>query len=140
MKAPPKLPLASAVYDRLMMDRLIRSIEQFFEVLSRPGAVTATTLRLTNLVGANTLSAGILVGDTSLTLVDATNFPVEGAGTVNSEKFSWSGKTGNTLNNLVRGIAGTTAAAHSLGDVVVASAVSGTVYAEPTTNALYVVV
>lgn len=140
MKSPPKLPLAPNVYDRVTMDRLIRSIEQFFEVLSRPGAVTATTLRLTDLVGASTLNAGISAVDTSLTLVDATNFPTEGAGTVNDEKFSWSGKTGNTLNNLTRGIAGTTAAAHLAGDVVVASAVSGSVYAEPTTNALYVVV
>lgn len=139
MRSPPKLPLAPAVYDRAIMDRLIRSIEQFFDALALPGAVTATSLRLTALVGASTLNAGITAGDTSLTLVDATNFPTSGSGTINAEKFSWSGKTGNTLNNLTRGIAGTTAAAHSVGAVVVASAISGSVYAAPSTNVLYVV-
>lgn len=140
MTSPPKLPLAPATYDRSVMDRMIRSIEQYLEVLSRPRATTATSLRVTDLVGASTLNAGILAGATSLTLVDATNFPTSGEGTVNAEKFSWSGKTGNTLNNLVRGIVGTTAASHLAGDVVIASAVRGSVYADPTTNALYVVV
>lgn len=139
MITPPKLPLATPEYDRTTMDRLIRSIEQFFEAITRPNAVTVTTLRITDLVGSGTLSAGINVGDTSLSLNDASRFPSSGVGTVGNEKFSWSGKSGNTLTGLVRGIAGTTAATHISGRVVVASALAGTVYADPSTNALYVV-
>lgn len=139
MIAPPKLPLATPEYDRATMDRLIRSIEQYFEAISRPSAVTAPRLRLTDLVGSDTLSAGLNAGDTSLTLHDASRFSVSGTGTVGEEKFSWSGKSGNTLTGLVRGIAGTTAVTHSSGRVVVASALAGTVYADPSTNALYVV-
>jgi hypothetical protein len=139
MITPPKLPLAPEEYDRAVMDRMIRSIEQFFEALARPSSVTATTLRLTDLVGSSTFTSGVSASDTSLTLADASIFPTTGSGTIAAEKFSWSGKSVNTLTGLTRGIAGTTAVTHSSGRVVIASALSGTVYADPSTHALYVV-
>lgn len=140
MKRPPVLPLAPRTYEPAYLDQLARTISLYLENISQVQPVVATTLQLNALVGASTLNANIGAGDTSLTLLDATNFPTSGSGTINAEKFSWDGKTGNTLNNLTRGIVGTTAAAHLAGDVVIASAVSGTVYAEPMTNALYVVI
>lgn len=139
MKKPPALPLAPRAYDPAYLDQVMRSLTLYLREASEIQPVTATQLTLTDLTGASTLNAGISAVATSLTLADATKFPTSGSGTINAEKFRWSGKTGNTLNNLTRGIVGTTAAAHTAGDVVVASAVSGTVYAHPTTNALYVV-
>lgn len=139
MKKPPALPLAPRAYDPSYLDQVMRSLTLYLREASQTQPLLGTQLTLTDLVGSSLLNANILAGDTSLTLDDASRFPTSGSGTINAEKFSWDGKTGNTLNNLTRGIVGTTAAAHTAGDVVVASAVSGTVYAHPTTNALYVV-
>lgn len=138
---PPNLPLPPAEYSKEYMQRLTRDIELYFLQLASPTGLMGTTLRLTNLTGASTLVGAILAGDTSIDLVDATKFPDTGSGTIDqTEKFSWTGKTGSTLTGVTRGILGTTATGHAGGSVVVASAVPGMVYADPTNNALYVVV
>lgn len=54
-----------------------------------------------------------------LTVADASGFPSSGNALVGSEKFVYTGKSGNTFTGCVRGAFGTTAAAHTAGDVVV---------------------
>jgi hypothetical protein len=138
MRAPPKLPLATPEYNRAMMDRLIRDIELYLEGMSRPGNFSAVSLRLTGLAGASTLSADMLAGASTVSLDSAARFPTSGTGRVGAEIFSWSGTSGNDLTGVVRGLEGTTDAAHFIGDVVISTAVPGTVYANPTTNVLMV--
>lgn len=137
---PPNLPLPPALYERAYFDRLTRDLTLYFTRLNQLGALQGTSLTVTSLVGATTLNTSALAGDTSFILDDATNFPEAGSGTIELEKFSWTSKTGNTLNGVVRGELGTTAVGHTAGVVVVASATPGSVYADPATNALYVVV
>lgn len=64
---------------------------------------------------ADTLSAGISAGDTSLTLTDAAEFAASGIVAIENELLSYTGKSGSTLTGLTRGIEGTTAASHSSG-------------------------
>lgn len=67
---------------------------------------------------SSTLSAAIGAADTSMTLGDASAFRSSGRVLVDSEEIGYNGKSGNTLQNLVRGLGGTTAAAHSPGATV----------------------
>jgi len=64
---------------------------------------------------ADTLSAGISAGDASLILADAAEFAASGIVAIENELLSYTGKSGNTLTGLTRGIEGTTAASHSSG-------------------------
>ncbi|WP_290944192.1 hypothetical protein, partial [Hyphomonas sp.] len=68
----------------------------------------------------STLNGAISDSATSLTLADASLFPSAGTNFViiGSEEISYTGVTGNTLTGLTRGVAGTTAAAHSDGATV----------------------
>lgn len=59
----------------------------------------------------------LLVGDidavqNTIELADATEFPVSGQAGIEEEEISYTGKSGNVLTGCVRGINGTTAAAH----------------------------
>lgn len=63
--------------------------------------------------GTSTLSATISASATSLTLVSGTNFNPSGFIKIDSEVIAYSSKDGNTLNGLVRGCNGTTAATHT---------------------------
>lgn len=142
MKQPPNLPLAPKMYEPRYHDQLARLLTLFFNSLVAVGPVQATTLTLTDLVGATRLAASMNSTQTTIDLVSAEKFSVSGSGTIvgtnGVEKFSWTGKTGNTLTGVTRGILGTTAVHHNQHDIVVASASSGTVYANPITNALFV--
>ena len=64
---------------------------------------------------ANTLSGTITAIATSLTLADSTEFTNSGIVAIDNELLSFTGKSGNTLTGLTRGIEGTTAASHSTG-------------------------
>lgn len=143
MIQPPNLPLAPKAYEPRYHDQIARLLTLFFNRITRIGPFTATTLTLIDLVGANRLANNITNVQTTIPLVDASKFPTAGSGTIvgtaGSEKFSWTGKSGDTLTGVTRGILGTTAIHHNQHDIVVASATPGTVYAHPITNALYVV-
>lgn len=67
---------------------------------------------------SSTLSANIGATDTSLTLADASAFRTAGRIIIDSEEIGYNGKSGNTLENLVRGLGGTAAASHALGATV----------------------
>lgn len=134
----PVLPLPRDNYERGWFDQYNRILSLFFQRLVEPGTVQATELYLTALPGTSTLAVTVSATATSFTLHNATNFPIAGSGTIEQEKFSWTGKTGNTLTGVTRGIVGTTAAPHNANHIVIASAASGIVYADPATRALYV--
>lgn len=69
--------------------------------------------------GQALLSVSILSNVTSIDVTDATNFPATGGVfLVDSERIYYTGKSGNTLTGCVRGVCGTTAAAHN-GDATV---------------------
>lgn len=65
-----------------------------------------------------TLSGGINASATSLTLSNAGSFPAEGVIVINNEKIGYYNKSGNVLQDLKRGLGGTTATSHSSSDVV----------------------
>lgn len=67
---------------------------------------------------ANTLSADVAVGDNTITLTSATNFPVTGYIKINSEIIFYADVSGNNLIGCVRAQQSTTEAAHSASDVV----------------------
>ena len=63
----------------------------------------------------NYLNADITAAATSLTLVDASAFPASGTIGIDSEKITYTGKSGNSLTGLTRGASSTTATAHKKG-------------------------
>lgn len=127
---PPALPNAASNYDKSYHDRLNRILTLFFNELVAIGALEGTSLRLTGLPPANTVQHPINTTDTVFTLHDATLFPLSGFGTVGTERFSWSGKSGNSLTGILRGQLGTTATTHPGNALVVAAVEPGTVYAD----------
>lgn len=64
-----------------------------------------------------TLGAAITTAtETSFTVADNSGLPIQGKGIIDSEVFSWTGKTSTTaLTGITRGEEGTTAATHSNG-------------------------
>lgn len=141
---PPILPNPPSEYNQRYMDELLRVLRLFFRADTADGPLRGTTLTLLSLVGSTSLGAATDAVQTSFLLTDATMFPDQGSATVigslGTEKISWTGKTGNTLTGVVRGILGTTPVAHNMLDVIVASATPGAVYANPNTNALYIII
>lgn len=84
-----------------------------------PGAVsTQAQLRvLVNNVGTY-LNGNHTSGVTTITVDDTTSFPSSGYATIDTEIFSYTGKTGTTFTGVTRGVDGTSAAAHSDRSVV----------------------
>jgi len=79
-----------------------------------------TPIRLTTSAGdvtfnasANTLSASVSIGDTSLALTSSSGFPSAGVIKINSEIIRYASISGNSLLGLERGFDSTTEAAHS---------------------------
>ena len=79
-----------------------------------------TPIRLTTSAGdvtfnasANTLSASVAIGDTSLALTSSSGFPSAGVIKINSEIIRYASISGNSLLGLERGFDSTTEAAHS---------------------------
>lgn len=84
------------------------------------------TASLINTATTSTLNGGIIAGDTTIALADASSFGTTGMAYITDavngdEQFSWTGKSGNDLTGCTRGIGGTSAAAHSNGDTVAVS-------------------
>jgi hypothetical protein len=85
-----------------------------------------TPLRDTTAAGAvtftaaySTLNANMTATATSLTLVSGTSFPsVGGTVLIGTEQITYAAKSGNVLSGCVRGVNGTTAATHTIGDPV----------------------
>jgi hypothetical protein len=67
---------------------------------------------------ANTLSADVAILDTSISLTSASGFPASGRIKINDEIITYALISGNDLTGCVRGVSGTTAAAHTSGDAV----------------------
>ena len=68
---------------------------------------------------ATTLAANVAVGDTTISLTSATNFPTAGGRIkINSEIITYAAVSGNNLVGCLRGQNGTTPAAHSSTDAV----------------------
>ena len=61
----------------------------------------------------NTLSSTISTSSASLALSNASGFASEGVVKIDNENIGYYTKSGNTLNNLKRGLSGTTAATHN---------------------------
>ena len=70
---------------------------------------------------SSTLSGNVLIGDTTIGVVDIGEFPTTGYGTIvddlttptKVEIISWTGKSGSNLTGCTRGTQGTSAAAFS---------------------------
>lgn len=145
MKPPPSLITAPKEYSASWMDRAFATINLYLREVAnsdRPvtpviGAGQFTTLNLTSLPAASTLTAAITAAQTTIPLASVVGFPLAGSGTLkNSEKFTWSGITGNTLTGVVRAQFGTVATTGAIGDVVAATVTTGDIYATPTTGVL----
>lgn len=61
---------------------------------------------------SSTLNGAINNSTTTVVLTDASAFPASGFVTIGTEAISYTSKTGNSLNGVVRGADGTTAASH----------------------------
>lgn len=75
---------------------------------------------------SSTLSGNVLIGDTTIGVVDIGEFPTTGYGTIvddlttptKVEIISWTGKSGSNLTGCTRGTQGTSAAAFSSGNYI----------------------
>jgi hypothetical protein len=74
----------------------------------------------------NALSAGVTATVDVLPISSSTNFPPSGRVQINSEEITYAGVSGNTLIGCVRGVSGTTAAAHDSGDDVLCATIKAT--------------
>lgn len=76
---------------------------------------------------ATTLAANVAVGDTTISLTSATNFPTAGGRIkINSEIITYADISGNDLLGCARGQNGTTPAAHSSTDAVTCATITVT--------------
>lgn len=76
-----------------------------FRIHPVPSAASAST----------TLNGGINSSVTTITLTSATSFPSAGKAIIESEQIQWYAKSGNDLQQVVRGDGATTAASHLTG-------------------------
>lgn len=60
------------------------------------------------------LAVALGTTDTTVTLVDATNYPATGVVLIDSEQITYTGVSGNTLTGCTRGANSTTAASHTI--------------------------
>ena len=74
---------------------------------------TATIYPAVGNAPTSTLNGAITSSSTTLTLTDASDFSTRGIVTIGSEKIEYYNKSGNILQNLVRGRQGTVAADHA---------------------------
>jgi hypothetical protein len=67
---------------------------------------------------SSTLSGAVTATQDTMPLVSASAFPTAGEGKVDSESFSWTGKSTNTLTGVLRGLDGSIAIAHDSAAIV----------------------
>ena len=100
-----------------------------------PLRATSAAGAVTFAVGRTTLASSMNDAQTTITLTSATNFPVTGGIIkIDSEIMSYSSVAGSSLTGVVRGISGTTAAAHSSA----AAVSSATIVVTQTSNGVVV--
>jgi hypothetical protein len=73
--------------------------------------------------GTTTLSAAISTTATSIALTSSSSFPATGVMATGTELIYYSGISGNTLLNCIRGFGGTLAATHASGDTATPSSI-----------------
>lgn len=83
-----------------------------------PVRETTAAGSITFSASSTTLSADVAVDATTIAVTSASGFPAAGVVQINSETIQYAGVSGNTLTGCLRGINGTTAAAHSNTDAV----------------------
>jgi hypothetical protein len=85
------------------------------------GPVTILSSNLSN--SATTIGTYASSTDTSITLTSSSSFPATGVMVTGSEYIYYTGISGNTLLNCIRGFGGTIAASHSVGDSATPSSI-----------------
>jgi len=86
--------------------RIGQSIRRPFGKITNVPAIPVVDGAVSQLNGAVTSS------QTTITLLDATDFPASATGQFNSEQFTWTSKNATQLLGVTRGVNSTTAAAH----------------------------
>lgn len=142
--APPRLPEPPLEYEKSYINDLLRALEIFIQQVSNPGEVRASDLSITNLKEhtSSILDGALTTSDTTITLVDASAFASSGNIEIQSgspeyvdangaevEFASYTGKSGNDLTGVTRGVTLTkasTATKHADGTTVFQVTSSGT--------------
>lgn len=134
---PPRLPDSPKEWSPKFQDTYSRILILFFKKLTNISTGFFTSLIVTDMQKSSPLTSSLSAVDTTITVDDITIFEESGFGTIETEKFSWTGISGNDLTGVTRGVLGTTAATHSSSILVVPTARKGVLYTDPTTNAVY---
>lgn len=137
IEKPPRLPDSPKEWSTSFQENYNRVLNLFFTKITNISTGLFTNLIVTDIQKSSPLSTGLSAVDTTITVDDITIFPSSGYGTIEIEKFSWTGISGNDLTGVVRGVLGTSAATHTAGVLVVPTARTGVLYVDPTTNAVY---
>lgn len=142
--APPRLPEPPLEYEKSYINDLLRALEIFIQQVSNPGEVRASDLSITNLKEhtSSILDGALTTSDTTITLLDASAFASSGTVEIQSgspeyveandaevEFASYTGKSGNDLTGVTRGITLTkasTATKHASGTTVFQVTTAGT--------------
>lgn len=85
---------------------------------------------LGNSVQESYLSAAIGVSDTTITILNASSYPLSGTVVIENEEITYTGLSGNSLTGCVRGVNNTTAATHSIYSVVTMKAANHVLFHE----------
>ena len=87
--------------------------------LNATAGVGDTTIYLKNYSDIfSTLSSAITSSSNAIALANASSFRSSGTAKIDQEYISYTSKSGNTLMNVTRGVAGTTAASHNNGTAI----------------------
>lgn len=136
----PTLPDAPPQYDPAYQQRLLSILRQYFNSIDRNDTIQGVFINFSyydtnqtlvrGLVKSDSLNGSILAGANTITLVDTSNFLSSGNAYILdaaiSDKIQYTGKTATTLTG-VTGISNN----HASGKLVVASARTGDVFADP---------
>lgn len=149
--AAPRLPAPPADWDQRYFNLFIQTLTNYFNTLDNPGDLRGANLRLAGYANASSttqalvlpvttnLTVALTSSGTTITVTSTTNFPASGVITIGNEKIDYTGVTSTTFTDCTRGQYGTTAVSHLVGEAVVASGVTGTVYRDPLTSNLKIV-
>lgn len=136
----PQLPNPPAQYDPEYVKRLLDILRTYFNTIDNDPLIqsvyanfsyfdTQKVLTL-GLVKSNTLNGAVLAAANTITLVSTSNFPPSGGAYIldgaDSDKIQYTGKTSTTLTG-VTGVVNP----HDSGKLVVASAKTGDLFADP---------
>ena len=100
-----------------------------------PATITPTRTQTPTPTPAAKLANGIGATDTMITVDNGSSLPDSGIIRIGAEIMTYSGRSGNTLTNVARGQAGTTATAHNSGEPVLLVGQPGDVNCDGIVNA-----